>query len=356
MKLFLLFCTLSKQRERPKIEAIEDDTKNATAILNSSLTKNSSKISIIKENTTQETIETIGNVSAKSVNDVNMSKIAIKGENSTKHSNNLTTTLNATSVVREKLVESKNNESLLENKNKLNNENRIKSQKNETESEEMQNQKYIVLVDLSTPVPTKSEYERLKELGLLPSYFSSPAPTPAPSQVITIEPTISATLDQSPLPTQSEVLLMGVVRGKGKRKKLPPPTQTLYPTKTPTPPPTPTASAEPKEEEEDPDEMLEEKMQRNVPERERKIAVIGVQRLRPTQSKTPDVSWDDFLSKTSTSIYLGLVGFVIGAIYAWYAFILSPSSEPTHIPAIFKSQGVDLEEVTEKPMPKPRAY
>ena len=96
----------------------------------------------------------------------------------------------------------------------------------------------------------------------------------------------------------------------------------------------------------------------SIPDHDKKKEVKGVVRLRPTPTKEPLITWDEFLSQTSTSIYLGLIGFAFGVLYAWYAYILSPA--PTHapIPAIFRGNGVDVEEVNPKQedLDRPRAF
>ena len=215
------------------------------------------------------------------------------------------------------------------------------------------------IIDLFSPIP-----KQIPERTVSPT----PVPTPQPTKTATISPSRSPTMTPTFPPTPSPSLSNNneneaIFNGKVKNAIMHQHKHISIQTETSTPIPTPTQS--PVVEFRDDDDFDDNQEIDNIPptfERSyeaKKDARGSATRPQPTPSKQPLITWDDFMSQTSTSIYLGLVGFAFGLLYAWYAYILNPNPSHNPIPAIFRGNGVDLEEVDpkrEEELDRPRAF
>ena len=164
---------------------------------------------------------------------------------------------------------------------------------------------------------------------------------------------------------ENDFAFNGRVHNRGFIAPYPTKSPTPKPTSTPTPSPSPTASPyieikddDDPDDAENPDNQEMQSVNAFPSAHEKKKEVKGVIRFRPTPSKEPMIMLDDFLAQATTTIYLCLIGFIFGALYAWYMFILSPNNEQRPIPAIFRGNGVDVEEAKPRnpDLDRPRAF
>ena len=228
-----------------------------------------------------------------------------------------------------------------------------------TENSKQQQQKVIILYSPSPKRTPKMTLSRTPEPTPPPQ---TSIPTQTPSRTPTTSPSITPI--KTPFPSQTfnnenEAIFNGRVRNAPIHRD-----NSISTTKTQTPIPSPTQS--PVIEFRD-DDDIDDNQDSDISQQtasifksyEAKKNARGLARMRPTPSKKPLFTWDDFLSQTSTSIYLGLIGFACGILYAWYAYILTPNPGHNPIPAIFRGNGVDLEEVDhkqEEELNRPMAY